>query len=69
MQLLWTEAGNAAGNNQQSGVEVVRLTESDEIEAMVRLFEAVSEEQGWQPGAALREFRPQSVYFALNRAR
>ena len=34
----------------------------------MRLFEAVSEEQGWQPGAALRDFRPQSVYFALNRA-
>lgn len=61
-------AGNAAANNNQSGIEVVRLTENHEIEELVRFFEAVSEEQGWQPGAALRDFRPQSVYFALNRA-
>lgn len=57
MQSLWKDAG--------SGVEVVRLTETGETEDMVRFFENVAQEQGWQPGQALRLWRHRSLYFAL----
>src|ERR1700741_5323783 len=49
----------------ESGVEVVGLTQPGEIEEMVRLFEEVAQEQGWQPGQALRQRMPRSVYFGV----
>lgn len=57
MLSLWKDAG--------CGVEVVRLTEPDEAERLVRLFEAVAETEGWQPDGALRHWVDRSVYFAL----
>jgi len=57
MLSLWRDAA--------SGVGVVRLTEAEEIEEMVRLFEDVAGEQGWQPAGALRQWVDRSIYFAL----
>jgi hypothetical protein len=57
MVALWQDA--------ESGVRVVRLTEATEIEALVRLFEAVAAAEGWQPEGALRRWQHRSVYFAL----
>jgi hypothetical protein len=54
---LWSDA--------ETGVQVVRLTEPDEIETLVRLFEGVASEENWQPGEALRLWQDRSVYFAL----
>lgn len=48
-----------------SGVRVVRLTESQEIESLVRVFEGVADAEGWQPEGALRLWLDRSVYFAL----
>ena len=46
----WTDA--------ETGVQVVRLTEPEEVEALVRLFEGIAEAEGWQPEGALRPLRP-----------
>ena len=54
---LWKDA--------ESGVRVVRLTEAEEVEALVRLFEGVAESEGWKPEGALRLWLSRSVYFAL----
>src|SRR5438046_1390827 len=54
---LWEDA--------ESGVQVVRLTETEEVETLVRLFEGVAEAEGWQPEGALRLWGDRSVYFAL----
>ena len=54
---LWKDAG--------SGVRVVRLTEPEEIETLVRLFETIAQAEGWEPGNALRLWQDRSVYFAL----
>jgi hypothetical protein len=60
MLALWEDAG--------SGVRVVRLTEGEEVEALVRLFEGIAAAEGWQPEVALRLWQHRSVYFALERA-
>src|SRR5437868_78795 len=49
----------------ESGAQVVRLTEAEEVEALVRLFEGVAAAEGWQPDGALRLWLDRSVYFAL----
>ncbi len=49
----------------ESSVRVVRMTGSKEVDALIRLFEGVAEEEGWQPDGALRRNRRRSVYFAL----
>ena len=54
---LWKDA--------QSGVRVARLTEPEEIETLVCLFEKIAQEEGWEPGDALRLWQDRSVYFAL----
>jgi hypothetical protein len=54
---LWEEAG--------SGIRVVRLTEAEEVEALVCRLEGVAAAEGWQPGGALRHWLDRSVYFAL----
>lgn len=46
-------------------LEVVRLSQQNEIEDLVRVFDEVAEEQGWQPGEALDAWVSRSVYFAL----
>jgi len=48
-----------------SGLRVGLLTEPEEIEKLVRLFEDVADAQGWQPEGALRLWLARSVYFAL----
>jgi hypothetical protein len=58
MRSLWKDA--------DSGVEVVYLTEPGEIAQMVRVFEAVAQEQGWQPGQALGRTAAHALYFALH---
>lgn len=60
MQSLWESA--------ESSARIVRLTETVEIRVMVRLFEDVATEQGWQPGEALQLWIPHSVYFAVQTA-
>jgi hypothetical protein len=54
---LWEDAA--------SGVRVVKLTEAEEVEALVGLFEGVAAAEGWQPEGALRRWGHRSVYFAL----
>jgi len=54
---LWKDANG--------GVQVLRLTEPDEVETLVRLFEEVAVLEDWKPGGALRLWVPHSVYFAL----
>jgi len=46
-------------------IEVVRLARHDEVGELVRFFEGVAQEQGWQPEEALSDWVPRSVYFAL----
>ena len=46
-------------------VRIVRLTEQDEISALIRLFEGVAAAEGWQPGGALQSWRGRSIYFGL----
>ena len=42
----------------------VRLLEKPEnIDALIALFEAIAQEQGWQPGDQMRAYREHSVYF------
>lgn len=48
-----------------SGAEVGSATTLLETEELVRLFEAVADEEGWQPGGQLRAFAQSAVYFAL----
>ena len=57
MELLWKDA--------ESGVQVVRLIEPEEIETLVSLFETIAQAEGWEPGDALRLWQDRSVYFAL----
>mgnify|MGYP000654467626 CR=1 FL=1 len=44
-------------SNAEASVQVVRLTEADETEALVRLFAGIAEAEGWQPEAALELWR------------
>lgn len=52
-------------NDASTGVEVVRLTAWHEKEELIRVFEAIAAEEGWQPGNALRCWQDRSVYFGL----
>jgi hypothetical protein len=55
---LWEDA--------ESSVHVVRLTEREEVEQLVHLFEKVAQSEGWQPPEnALQPEMTSSVYFAL----
>lgn len=54
---LWRDAAG--------GIQVVRLTEADETEALVSLFEGIAAAEGWQPEGALRHWTDRSVYFAV----
>ncbi len=54
---LWKDA--------QSGVEVVRLDQAHEVEALVCLFERIADAEGWQSEGSLRHWLNRSVYFAL----
>lgn len=54
---LWTDG--------DSGVRVVRLTDLEEIETLVQLFETIAIAENWQPEGALRLWIAGSVYFAL----
>jgi hypothetical protein len=51
-------------NDAVSGVCVYRLTESEEVEGLVRLFEGIAAAEGWQPEGALRRWTDRSAYFA-----
>lgn len=51
--------------DSESGVRVVRLTEAEEVSALVRLFEGVAAQEDWQPEGALQLWLDRSVYFAL----
>ncbi len=57
MLSLWQEVGG--------DTRVGRLTQADEIEELIGLFEAIAAEQGWHPGGALRQWEERSVYFGL----
>lgn len=57
MLSLWSDTNSA--------VRVVRLTETPEVEALVRLFEGIAATEGWEPGGALRSWVDRSIYFAL----
>lgn len=57
MLTLWT--------NDAVGVEVVRLIERDEIDALLDLFDEVVAEKEWQPGDALDCDQYRSAYFGL----
>ena len=46
-------------------LRVVRLDQTEEIEALVCLFEDVAGEEGWLPEGALRLWSDRSLYFAL----
>jgi hypothetical protein len=52
--------------SHESGVRVVHLTEPDEVEALVRLFEAIAKTEGWLPKGALRRWTDRSTYFAVS---
>ena len=52
-------------NDVDNGVRVVRLTEAEEIDALIRLFENIAAAESWQPDGALRLWQNRSVYFAL----
>lgn len=39
---------------------------SEEVDALVRLFEQIASEEGWKPGSGIRDYQNRSVYFALN---
>ncbi|MDE2125256.1 MAG: GNAT family N-acetyltransferase [Armatimonadetes bacterium] len=54
---LWT--------NQAADVQVVRLIERDEIDALLGLFDEVVAERDWQPGDALGCDQYRSAYFGL----
>ena len=54
---LWESAENS--------VCIVRLTEPEEIAALISLFETVAQKENWQPGNALRLWLDRSIYFAL----
>lgn len=51
--------------NAASGIQVLRLTETQEIETLVDLFEGIAATEGWQPGEALRRWPDRSIYFAV----
>lgn len=57
MVVLWA--------NPRNRLRVSRLTQRDEVERLVELFEVVAAEEGWQPDGALRRWRNRSDYFAL----
>ncbi len=46
--------------------DVTALTEPDEQERLILLFERIAAMEGWQPGDALRRYRERSVYFAAS---
>ena len=48
-----------------SGASVVALTTPEEAKALMQVFAAVAEEEGWQPGDQLGAYPDRSVYFAL----
>lgn len=54
---LWKDTG--------TGAQVLRLTEPEEVEVLVSLFEGIAATEGWQPEGALQLWRNRSVYFAL----
>src|SRR5687768_2950569 len=54
---LWEDADR--------GVRVVRLTETEEIAALIAFFEGIAAAEGWQPEGALQRWRDRSVYLAL----
>ena len=49
----------------EDNVTIVTLTHEEAIEALLRLFEQVAVEQGWQSGNQLRAYSEQSIYFAV----
>jgi hypothetical protein len=52
----------------ERGVQVVRLDTADdggEAEPLVRLFEGIAANEGWEPGDGLRRWQNRSVYFGL----
>lgn len=51
-------------NTQAVGEETAILTSAEEIGHLISLFEAISKEEGWQPGDSLRRYVDRSVYFA-----
>src|SRR4051812_48376198 len=52
--------------NRESGVRVVHVTEPDEVEELVRLFETIAETEGWLPEGSLRRWTDRSVYFTIS---
>ena len=57
MEPLWKDI--------QGRAQVARLTQPEEIEALVCLFETIAQEEGGEPGNALPLWQNRSVYFAL----
>lgn len=56
------EHGEARKTGGQA--DVTALTEPDEQERLIALFERIAAMEGWQPEDALRRYRECSVYFA-----
>jgi hypothetical protein len=50
---------------ENSGVVVAPLVETEEIAALLRMFEGISVEEGWQPGNQLRAYLSASNHFAV----
>lgn len=55
--VLWKDAAQS--------VRVVLLSEPQDVETLISLFEVVANSEGWQPEGALRLWTARSVYFAL----
>lgn len=52
----------------QDNVQVARsagLDDLQSVEALLRLFEGIAFEEGWQPGGAIRLWKGRSIYFVL----
>lgn len=60
MRSVWQSA--------DTSVQVVQVDESHDkqtVETLLRFFERVAAQEGWQPGEALNRWRAGAVYFAL----
>lgn len=50
---------------KNGGVTIVCPTDTEQVEALIRVFEQIAAEQSWQPGNQLRAYPQTSHYFAV----
>lgn len=50
---------------KQGGITIVGPTDTEQVEALIRVFEQIAAEQTWQPGNQLRAYPQTSHYFAV----